>query len=147
MTRREKVPSTLGPAWVVSDEYLCLHAHSSSARYLVPPVTRRGIRVRVYAELVILYWNQDTLAGLMVIVTMATLLQIVARILLCLCICSVIQGIPSHADRKYHGVVADHNGLHHVVELDRATRRPVLEMGKFPLVWGWFDPTICASTG
>ena len=106
-----------------------------------------ALELRVYAELVILYWNQDTLAGLMVIVTMATLLQIVARILLCLCICSVIQGIPSHADRKYHGVVADHNGLHHVVELDRATRRPVLEMDKFPLVWGWFDPTICASTG
>ena len=63
------------------------------------------------------------------------------------CVCLVIQGISVCADRKYYGVVVDHDGLRHVVELDGATKGPILQKGYFSQVQGWFDPSLYASTG
>lgn len=71
-----------------------------------------------------------------------------SSVLLCyFCLCLAIQGISVCADRKYYSVVVDHDGIHHVVELDGATKEPVLGKGYFSPVHGWFDPSLYASTG
>ena len=70
-----------------------------------------------------------------------------SSVFLCFCVCLSFQLISVCAERKYYGVIVARDGNHRVVELDGATKRPLLEQGDVSPVQAWFDPSLYASTG